>query len=230
MRPLFFFTFDIGMYYSIIIPIHNEESTLAQLLYGLQEFSKKNHEIIIIDDGSTDDSSKILKSCGYIRLISLEKNLGKGAALKIGLEEALHNKIIIFDGDMEIELSNIHKLMKLNKKNKIDCVLGNRFDHILPFASFWDFGNLFFTIIFNIKNNCKLRDSLCCAKAFYKSDLDIKNLKSIGFDIDIELATILVKKSNRILIEKVNYERRTIEQGKKLKIADGWTILRRILT
>tara|TARA_B100000575_G_C23044066_1_gene600908 strand:- start:90 stop:749 length:660 start_codon:yes stop_codon:yes gene_type:complete len=218
------------MYYSIIIPVHNEAVTLNKLLYELKQFSKEKHEIIIIDDGSTDDSYNILNKCTYIRLISFKKNMGKGSAIRIGLEEASNDKIVIFDGDMEIDLYEIKKLMVLNKEINIDCAFGSRFDQMPPFTSFWNFGNLIFTIIFNIKHNADLPDALCCAKTFYKKDIDIKSLKSIGFDIDIELATILIKKKgSNTLVKKINYKRRSIKQGKKLKLIDGWTILKRIL-
>ena len=74
---------------------------------------------IIINDGSTDDSSNILNKCNYIKLISFKRNMGKGSAIKTGLKEASNDKIVIFDGDMEIDLSDIKKLMILNKKNNI---------------------------------------------------------------------------------------------------------------
>ena len=217
------------MCYSIIIPIHNEAIILDQLLPRLKEFVTNKHEIIIVDDGSTDESTKILDKYKFIHLIKLKKNSGKGFAIKSGLKSASNEKIIIFDGDMELDPSDINKLMILNEKDDICCVFGTRFDRISAFSSLWDFGNFFFTWVFNAKNNCRLTDALCCAKAFYKKDIDIFNIKSSGFDIDIELANILIKMKDKIIVKKIRYTRRTVEEGKKLKLIDGWSILKRLL-
>ena len=215
--------------YSIIIPIHNEEKVVYKLLDGLKKYSKDGHEVIIIDDGSQDSSKYILTKYDFIKSISLEKNLGKGEAIKVGLAKASSNKIIIFDGDMELDPKDINQLMILNKKENIHCVFGSRFDFISPFKSQWDFGNYFFTWLFNFIHKSKLNDSLCCAKAFYKKDIDILKIESSKFDIDIELASKLVKKIKNITNLRIGYVRRSKSEGKKLRIYDSFSILVRIL-
>ena len=222
----------MNKYYTIIIPIFNESAIIPNLLSDLKRFKNKNvgHEIIIIDDGSTDDSFKKLSKYKFIKLIKLHKNHGKGIALKIGINNASNEKLILFDGDRELKTDQIKKLMILEKKRKVGCVIANRkmknkFDNML-----WVFGNRFFTFLFNIIHKSNLKDALCCAKGFYKSDLSIEKLKSSKFDIDVEIASQLIKSNKTIKNISLDYSRRNKNQGKKLRLQDGFRILYRILT
>ena len=215
--------------YSILIPIHNEVNHIPSLLDALKFYSNKGHEIIIIDDGSDDGSTNILKSCRIIKLICLSKNKGKGYALKEGLLKASNDKIIIYDGDMELNPSDITKLMIL--KNNRRFVMGFRFQYLSPLKSNFDWGNFMFTSFFNILFKSNHKDILCCAKAFYANEIDNYKISSDGFAIDVELASLLTILNKREKIPQVllNYKRRTIDEGKKLKISDGWSILSRII-
>ena len=217
--------------YSIIIPIHNEVNSIPILLDNLKDYNSEGHEIIVIDDGSNDGSTNILKNCRIINLISIEKNRGKGYAIRQGLKKVRNDKVLIFDGDMEIKPSEVSKLMILDRKNNINFVMGTRFDSLNPLKSNFDWGNFMFTSFFNIIFNKNHKDALCCAKAFYLDQIKNYRLKSNGFDIDIELTTIISIMSNKKKIPQltINYNRRTIEEGKKLKVSDGWIILYRII-
>ncbi len=217
--------------YSILIPIHNESNYVPILLKELKFYYREGNEIIIIDDGSTDGSNALLKKNDFIKLIEIKSNSGKGYALRRGLKSASYNKIIIFDGDMEIQPSEISKLMVLSSKNTIRCVMGHRFESLKPLKSNFDWGNFIFTSFFNIVFNSSSKDILCCAKAFYIQDIKNYCLSSNSFDIDAELSTyfyILLKKGE-ISKTSLNYNRRTTEEGKKLQIIDGWKILLRLI-
>ncbi len=216
-------------FYSIIIPIHNEGNVIYELIKNLKTYSDHGHEVIIIDDGSEDNSESILKTYNFIKVITLKANQGKGKAIKKGLQKAVHKKVIIFDGDMEIHPKEINNLMILNNDKNIKCVLGNRFKKLKPFKSKWDFGNYFFTLLFNFLHQSDIKDSLCCAKAFYRHDINPENLKSSKFDIDIELASILIKKHKKPTSLLISYHRRSRNEGKKLQVSDGISILRRII-
>ena len=124
--------------YSILIPVHNEKSYLPSLLDSLKDYSEKGHEVIIIDDGSNDGSAGILKNCKIIKIISLVQNKGKGYAIKEGLKIATNNRIIIYDGDMELRSSEISKLMILDKDKNINFVMGYRFKTLSPLKSDFD--------------------------------------------------------------------------------------------
>ena len=217
--------------YSIIIPIHNELNSIPALLKGLQCYIDKGHEVIIVDDGSNDGSTEILESSKEINLIKINKNRGKGYAIKEGLMNANYDKILLYDGDMELDPLNISELMILSKKNNIKYVMGYRFQSLSPLKSNFDWGNFMFTSFFNIFFNSNHKDILCCAKAFYISDLKKYNIISNGFDIDIELASFftILNKKEKGSQTLLNYSRRTTIEGKKLKVSDGWIILLRII-
>ena len=101
----------------------------------------------------------------------------KGVALRKGLSKAKNSMIVIYDGDLELQPNQIQKLMILDKKITLIVYLlldiCNR-----TLQSYWDFGNLLLTRVFNIVNKTNTKDALCCAKSFYKSDLMIDNLVS----------------------------------------------------
>ncbi|MDA9671771.1 glycosyltransferase [bacterium] len=219
------------MSYSLIIPLYNEEKTLNTLLGLLKLYFDDGNEIVIIDDGSSDNSVKILKDCNFINLIQFKENKGKGFAIREGLKHSKHNKTIIYDSDLELDIKDLSKLMNLDKKNKIVSIMGVRSKSFNPFRSGLDWGNFIFTTFFNFLYRSCHKDILCCAKAFYKSNIPIHKLKSKGFDIDIELSSIITKNSIGKSIPQVviNYTRRSISEGKKLKISDGWSILFRVI-
>ena len=216
------------MYYSILIPIYNEEKTLETLLDQLKYYAIKGHEIIIINDGSKDKSKTLLEKCQFIKLINIKNNSGKGNALRRALFQSKFNKTIIFDGDLEISTLDIIKLMSLNKK-KVFSVMGVRSESLSFTKSNLDWGNFMFTLFFNLFFFTCHKDILCCAKSFYKSDIPIEKLKSKGFDIDIELASFISinQRGRKVKQVLLDYKRRSIESGKKLKISDGWIILKR---
>jgi len=139
---------------------------LHELLKKLNQFYIEGHEIIIIDDGSTDNSQTILSKYHNYNVLFNKSNLGKGSSIIKGLKCANFEKIIIFDGDLELDPSDISKLMILSKNN-VTCVLGYRDVLFFPPKSILDLGNFLFTKFFNFLYKCNHKDILCCAKAFY---------------------------------------------------------------
>ena len=158
-----------------------------------------------------------MNECNFIKLIVFNENRGKGDAIKFGLLEAKYDSIIIFDGDLEIAPSELGKLMILDKKNGINSAMGYRFKHLSPIKSGVDWGNFIFTTFFNILLSTNHKDVLCCAKAFYKHDFDIRTLQSKNFSIDIELAFILSLSNKNIKQVKMDYSRRGKMKERSLK-------------
>ena len=215
------------MCYSIIIPIYNELNYLPILLDDIKKYSY-NNEIIIVNDGSNDGSKELLEKCNFILLINLKNNCGKAVAVRKGLGVSKFEKIIIFDGDLEISPNELNKIMILNKNNDIISVFGNRNIKRLSFFNYWYFGNYFFSKLFNLFFKTTLNDVLCCAKSFYKKDLNVNMLRSKSFDIDVEIAALL-SINNKINEVHLNYNRRSKKEGKKLTIFSSGVIFYRIL-
>ncbi len=216
--------------YSIIIPVYNEIANISKLLNDLKYFAvHKHNEIIIIDDGSNDGTELALKKCSFINLLVLDTNNGKGVAIKAGLNRAQNNKIILFDGDLELSTNGIKKLMVLDKDRNVECVFGSRYKTSVCISNYWDLGNFAFTALFNFIHKSNITDSLCCAKAFYKSSIDIDSLSSQKFGIDIELTKLLTSRFTKITTVYLKYKRRNYLEGKKLHLIDGWSILKSLL-
>ena len=116
---------------SIIIPVYNEENTICNILEKISKSKIENFdfEIIIINDGSTDNSYKIIQDNKNLfhQLINLEKNNGKGFAIRRGLECATGDYIILQDADLEYDPSEYSKLLNPIINNKFDVVYGSRF-------------------------------------------------------------------------------------------------------
>jgi len=216
------------MYYSIIIPIHNELKHLPPLLNNLKSLATK-HEIIIVDDGSNDGSDKLLYQCEFIKYLKLEKNSGKGFAIREGIKNSKYENLILFDGDMELDPLEINKLMILKNNKRKELIVGTRYKNRYSFNSLLEFGNFFFTGLFNFIYKTSITDVLCCAKAFNKQSFDHNILTSTGFDIDIEIAIQLIKNKLRLIEIPLSYKRRGKSDGKKLKMSDSWIILKRII-
>ena len=132
---------------------------------------------------------------------------------------------------MELHTSDISKLMFLNEENGIRAIMGYRYRSLNPFKSNFEWGNFMFTSFFNILFQTNHKDILCCAKAFYVDNIKIQDIKSQGFDIDVELSSVLTIVNKKSIIPQVamKYDRRDVTQGKKLKVSDGWIILERVL-
>lgn len=216
------------MSYSIIIPIHNEIESIPTLIEGLKPYANDN-EIIIIDDGSNDQSGDVLQQCPFITLIQFPNNCGKGKAICAGLEKSDNEKIILFDGDLELNLHDLKNFMILNKTDGIHVVFGSRVKSMNPLESIIDFGNFFLNGLFNLVHQSNFTDVLCGCKVFFKSDLIFELPQSIGFDIDVEIASILVSRKIPISEIPIRYIRRSQSEGKKLQLSDGWKILKRII-
>ena len=214
--------------YSIIIPVFNEIKHIKRLILGLKPYHDKNHEIIVVNDGSNDGSLELLRESNFIKLLSFNENKGKGIAIKKGLKAATNEKIIIFDSDMELNPNQLELLMILNKDQNIKCVFANRYINKKQYKSFWDYGNYIITFIYNIINKSNIKDPLCCAKSFFITDININKLSSSKFDIDIELTSKLLKCNDSYLNVNIHYRRRNKKQGKKLRLIDSILILKRI--
>lgn len=209
---------------SIIIPVYNEKDYIIPTLERVKElnFNNLEKEIIVVDDGSIDGTSEILKSQIGINLISNEKNLGKGGALRLGFEKAQGEIIAIQDADLEYDPRELTKLIEPILNQKAKAVYGSRMSNNNPIGHWrYYFGNLLISFLVNLFFGCNLTDVETGHKVFLKSIVDGLNLKEKGFGVEIEITAKLLKNKIEIIEMPIIYQPRKFSQGKKIKWHDG---------
>ena len=219
------------MTYTIIIPVYNEYLVLPSLLNKLKKLNlNENIETIIIDDGSYDGTKDLLDDKDFFNLISYKTNLGKGAALKAGLDKVKTENIIIIDGDLEIDIEEIPPLIRKFEKSKKHVLTGIRWEkNALIKLDINALGNFFINYFFNSFYHSNFNDVLCCLKIMSLDLFKSLNIESNGFEVEVETMAKLCSLNSSIVETQISYHRRTRKEGKKLKISDGWKILRAII-
>ncbi len=207
---------------SVIIPVFNEEKTILKILqkiHILKDYA--DIEIIIINDGSTDDTLMILENNKelYTKLISLSKNSGKGKAVIEGIKSANFEYIAFQDADLEYDPFDLKMFLTKIKEYDADLVLGSRFiGNQRSVLNFWHMvGNKFITILFNILNNTTFSDIYCCYIVYKKQNLLANKLRSFKWGQHAEILTYLVRNSNKIYEIGINYDARKYDEGKKIR-------------
>jgi len=207
---------------SVIIPVYNEVNTVKALLEKVNTVNI-DKEIIVVDDGSTDGTDRILREVKYdnLKVIHHTTNRGKGAAFLTGLANASGEFVIIQDADLEYDPADYLKLIEVIRLNKADIVLGARFTKGYHGSFIPRFGNRFLTILLNSLFNVKLNDCFTCYKMFRNETIKNLDLKAQSFDLEIEIVTKALKNKLRILEVPVSYCPRTYSEGKKIRWRDG---------
>ena len=221
---------------SVIVPVYNEEKTIITTLKRIEETKddRVEYEIIVINDGSKDNTLELLKSNNnlYQHLIDGKQNFGKGYAVKKGLELSTGDYVIFQDGDLEYDPEDFSKFIDVIQKFQADIVIGSRFNYNKYTRSFNilnKLGNYALTFFFNILYNTTFTDIYCCYLCFKKHLLDCQNLKTIGFEQHAEILCKLVKNGKKSFEVSVNYNGRTKNEGKKIKFYHMLPVLLRIL-
>ena len=214
------------MSYSLIIPIYNEKHKLKTLLPDLRNLGL-DLNIIIIDDGSDDDSYELLKNQNDIKVIKNETNLGKGASITKALKFAKNDIVILMDGDLEVSTNDIPLLIyEFESQVKKSAVVGIRWNKYDNFNFTLNrIGNYFINKCFNLLYKTNMNDILCCYKIIEKRLIESFNLSSKGFSIETEIMAKLLLNQINIKEVKIRYKRRSKEDGKKIKFIDSWGIL-----
>ena len=228
------------MNFYILVPVFNEEKTISSVVSSLtNEYPECT--IIVVDDGSSDNTKILLEKLNYKNLLklSLSKNRGKGAALKTGLDKILEtesehseNVVIFFDSDLEIDSQEIGKVISFYKERPdIDSVFGSRF---LNNTNFQNYGikfliNFLLTFLSNLITKNKLTDMETALKSFKVKHIRALNLESERFDIEPEVVYKLSVLNIKIYEVPIRYSPRTKKEGKKMSIAGGLETLKALI-
>ena len=228
---------DNNILMSILIPSFNEEKTILNVLnrISITIDPNINYEVVVINDGSTDNTLKLLEQNKnlYNQLITYERNYGKGNAVKKGLEVSKGKYIFFQDADLEYDPIDINKFIKLINRFEPDLIIGSRLNYSEYTRShniLNKFGNMLITFIFNLFYNTTFTDIYSCYACFKKDLLNEKHLKTKGFEQHAEIICKVIKKGNKFYEVPISYNGRTHEEGKKIKFYHIFAVLFRIVT
>ena len=208
------------------MPVYNERETIQEIIQRVIESPLVN-EIIIVDDGSTDGTREILeklKKDPWLRVILHEKNMGKGAAVRSGIQAVTGDLLIIQDADLEYDPHDYPRLLQPIQEGIADVVYGSRFlgEARRPIY-FWNMvANKILTLTTNILYNNILSDMETGYKLI-KSDIARSiNLKARGFEFEPEITAKLLKRKVRIFEVPIRFNPRLYSEGKKIKTKDAF--------
>jgi len=219
---------------SVIMPIYNEVNTIQEIIRRVQAGDIID-EIVAVDDGSTDGSCDVLSGLdgkGGIRVISHDRNRGKGAAVRTGIQNAHGDIVIIQDADLEYDPRDYPALLKPLQEGIADVVYGSRFlgGARRPIL-FWNMvANKMLTFVTNILYNNILSDMETGYKVFRRSVVKDIPLHSRRFDFEPEFTAKILKRNIRIFEVPITFNPRDYSQGKKIKMSDAfwalWTLVK----
>ncbi len=214
---------------SIIIPVHNEEKTVAEIIRRLYavDLGDVEREVIVSNDGSTDGTAQIIEQMKgqYPKLVVYHSptNLGKGAAVRLGFALSTGDLITIQDADMELDPGDYPSLLAALRKDGLKVVYGSRFlkskVHLNKTSRT---ANRFLTWLTNLLFGGHLTDMETAYKMFVREALEGIRLRCVHFDFEPEITAKFLKKGYQIKEVPISYQPRTVELGKKISWVDGF--------
>ncbi len=212
---------------SVVMPVYNERATLREVVKKVLAVSLEI-ELICVDDGSRDGSREILAELqaehSEIRVVFQPHNMGKGAALRRGIQEATGDFVIIQDADLEYDPAEYPLMIEPLIQGKADVVFGSRFLGGAPHRVlyFWhSIGNKLLTLLSNCLTNVNLSDMETCYKVFRRDVIQSIPIEENRFGFEPEITVKVARRNLRIYEVGISYWGRTYEEGKKIGWKDG---------
>jgi glycosyltransferase involved in cell wall biosynthesis len=219
---------------SVIIPVYNESNTILEIIHRVQRTGLAN-EIVVVDDGSTDGTRERLtaiEAAPGIRIILHDRNQGKGAAVRTGIQSARGNVLLIQDADLEYDPREYPNLLKPIEEGIADVVYGSRFLGAprRPIL-YWNMvANKILTFLTNILYNNILSDMETGYKVFRRHVVEGMPLHARGFEFEPEFTAKILKRKIRLFEVPIVFNPREYSEGKKIKMKDAfiavWTLVK----
>ena len=227
---------------SVIIPVYNEEQTIHEVLERVAavDLGGIDMEIVVANDGSTDGTRRAIDERRLpphlpVHVYHSPINLGKGAAVRLGLAVATGDVLLIQDADLELDPNEYTRLLAPIAAGEADIVYGSRFlapSGTVPLKS--RTANRFLTMLTNVLFGGRLTDMETAYKVMRREALQGIRLRCVGFDIEPELTARLLRAGRRIVEVPISYNPRRVDEGKKMRWIDGvdaiYTLLKCRLT
>ena len=223
---------------SVIVPVYNEAETVVQVIERVLsvELEGFDREIIVVDDGSTDETAGILEGMvgqwpDLVKVDHHEQNRGKGAAVRTALEHVTGDIVITQDADLEYDPADYPKLLALFEDPMVQVVYGSRNLRKNPRSS-WSFywGGRLVSWVSNLLYGSELTDEATGYKLLRADLLRSLDLRAEGFEFCPEVTSKVLKRGVKIHEVPISYQPRSLEEGKKISWRDGlhaiWTLVK----
>lgn len=222
---------------SVIMPVYNERVFIKKAIAAVlrANIGKLQMEVIVVDDGSKDGTTSILRTINNrrVKIIFQKKNQGKGSAIRRGLKEVTGDIVVIQDADLEYNPNEFTMMLQPILDKKADVVFGSRFlgDRPHRVLNYWHMvGNKFLTLVSNMMTNINLTDMETGYKMFTRKVADKLSLQENRFGMEPEFTAKVARMKSRVYEVGISYSGRNYDQGKKINWKDGiyalWCILK----
>jgi glycosyltransferase involved in cell wall biosynthesis len=214
---------------SVIVPVYNEAQTISEVIDRIRhvDIGDVEKEIIIANDGSEDGTKRAIDESAWrqdrrVQVHESPINLGKGAAIRLGLRYATGDVLLLQDADLELNPNEYSSLLAPIREGRADVVYGSRFlggRNAVPLRT--RAANRFLTMVTNVLYGSTLTDMETGYKVFRREALEGIRLRCVGFDFEPEVTAKLLRAGRRIVEVPIGYHPRRVDEGKKVRWTDG---------